>query len=250
MPSVSSKERSDLIWPAVALLQTASTTCGPQQIHEHSAGRRYSRSLSRRGEVFEVKPGDQWPLDVAHDGGRTTRERSEIADDPVPPGTVMPAHFEFAVDEGEPTTSPWTIIAQVHQVDFNGQKTYTVPLLFGLEAGDRLFVRATANPINSFQSFHDVVKWESDERFERGRFYRVDITVRMDVGDGSDGILKVKIDDKVVVDYHGQIGIAGTTGYYWKHGIYRSKADDTFAVTFRNSVFGDATCKSSLPIAN
>lgn len=211
-------------------------------LRQHNAGKPFSIFSSKGLNRFEVRSGDHWPLDVKGDGGKTERERSELYEPPVPPDTPMTAQFDLTVEKGVPTSSPWTVLAQVHQVDYPGQQTKTVPFLMGLETGDRLFVRATVNPENSFQSFRDVVLWHSARPLRRGRVYRVAISLRMDVRSGGKGALSVSIDGKQIVRYAGPIGMVGTSGYYWKHGIYRAQAPETIVVTFRNGCFGGPQC--------
>lgn len=210
---------------------------------QQTAGEPHSYRSANSEDRFELRPGDHWPLDIRHDGGKTERERSELSGPFLETSTRMIARFSFAVAEGPPTTATWTVLAQVHHIDFAGQQTYTVPFLLGLEAGDRLFVRGTVNPENTHRSFRDVVLWRSPRAFARGENHNVYISAKMDVRDTGSGELTVWFDGDQVVKYRGPIGIAKTSGYYWKYGLYRSQAPETTIVTFRNTCFGGPECQ-------
>jgi hypothetical protein len=179
------------------------------------------------------------------DKGHTERERSELSGPPYTPGTEMTAHWTINIEPGPPTTNRWTIFTQVHQLDFDGQQTYTVPLAIGLIPGDRLYVRATSNPKNTYNNFRDVVNWKSETPLVRGVPHHFEVRVLMDDSPTNRGYLRVMADGVMIVDYKGPIGAQGTFGYYWKYGLYRDQTKNSFAIVMSDIQFRGKACGTS-----
>jgi Ca2+-binding RTX toxin-like protein len=69
---------------------------------------------------------------------------------------------------------------------------------------------------------------------ERGRYYDMEIEVRFE--NSGNGFLNVWRDGVKIVSYSGPIGY--DNGVYWKYGVYRSEADTSIAVDYRDMAVG------------
>jgi len=69
---------------------------------------------------------------------------------------------------------------------------------------------------------------------ERGRYYDMDIEVRFE--NNGNGFLNVWRDGEKIVSYSGPVGY--DNGVYFKYGIYRSEAEDSIAVNYRDVSVG------------
>lgn len=186
-----------------------------------SAGQSWSQSSPDPETLrFELHHGDHWSSPSWTDP--ISSERDEIAGQTVyPAGTQINIAYELMVEPG-PTNSAsgpgrWLVLSQMHEYNIPNSP----PLAIELVDGDHMAVNiGTRNPIYLYVDPNPI---------QRGRYYSMTIEVKF-ANDGN-GFLKVWRDSSKIVDYRGSIGTGA--GTYWKQGIYRSSANETFAVSFR-----------------
>ena len=80
-------------------------------------------------------------------------------------------------------------------------------------------------------SYKEVVAYRDPNPIQRGHAYDTNVQVNFDPN--GNGSLNVWRDGVQIVKYQGAIGMAGAN-YYWKEGIYRAPAAETFTASFSN----------------
>jgi Ca2+-binding RTX toxin-like protein len=188
----------------------------------------YSLALHDDTFRFEVRPGDYWATDSSNS------ERSEVRGETVyAPGEVLKVSYSFMIEPGAANTATgrggdgsWLILGQFHADDWESQSPFAIEMLKEKMA----IVIRYGDPAD--HQYRELFVDTKD--IERGRYYDMDIEVRFE-NDGG-GFLNVWRDGVKIVSYAGPIGY--DNGVYWKYGVYRSEADTTIAVDYRDMAVG------------
>ncbi len=188
----------------------------------------YSLGLTDNAFRFELRPGDHWDSDSA------IAERSEIRGETVyAPGEVLSVSYSFMIEPGEANTATgrggdgsWLLLGQFHANDWESQSPLAIEML---EERMAIIIRSGDPEDHLYQElFVDTAD------IQRGRYYDIDIEVSFK--NDSTGFLDVWRDGVKIVSYSGPIGY--DNGVYWKFGVYRSDADSTIAVDYRDMAVG------------
>jgi hypothetical protein len=167
---------------------------------------------------FEIRSGDRFTSEWWSDP--TTSERCEISSQAagalVAPSQTLLLQHRIMWEPGPKTTSPWSCYSQLHEHNVSNSPPYTIELQddkmeINIGTDNEQFVFKDANPI------------------ERGRWYTIQSEIKWDK---NNGFLKVKRDGWHIVDYNGPLGTG--VAHYPKFGIYRSEAQETVAVQYRD----------------
>jgi hypothetical protein len=198
-------------------------------IAEHSAGRPWS--VVRSGDVFrfQVRQGERRLKPSERD---RPIERSEIAlRNRLQNGATYKVSYDFMVAPGPPNAAAWVNIGQIHGTEDADDDMKRGPLLAVQLHGERLQISARADPNRKSVGRHDVWRYRDQADLVRGRWYRMDMALRMDPQGA--GRLVVWRDGAKVVDYAGPFGFNDAVGPYWKLGIYRRTSPEPLTVSFR-----------------
>jgi polysaccharide lyase-like protein len=171
---------------------------------------------------FEVRSGDVWASSGYNDSANNRSEleftqRSNA-------GTKVTLSETLTLEPGPVSTASFFNFNQLHTTD---PQSPPCPITFQLTPGD--FMEIVVQWPGT--DWHRV--YRSPQPVARGKPMAVKFEAMMDA-DGSDGYLKVWLDGSQIVDYRGKIGANSPQQYYWKCGIYRKKAAETTAATYRN----------------
>jgi hypothetical protein len=171
---------------------------------------------------FSVRSGDTWRTSGYTDSGAN---RSEIQfGQQYSAGTQMNLSETITVQPGPTNTASWLDLTQLHATT-NVAPTYS-PFVLGVDKSDHLVVILQ----HPNQSANTLV-YRSPDPIVRGQPMDFDFQVIM--GPTGGGYVGVWKDGTQIVNYHGPVG-ATNSEYYWKIGVYRGSAPETFTATFSN----------------
>lgn len=186
--------------------------------HVETPGKSWNLQLvDDRTLRFEIRSGDRFSSSYWTDP--TTSERCEVGNDSqalVPPaGTALLQH-RIMWEAGPETTSPWSCYSQMHEKDVSNSPPYTIEL-----QNDKMEINIG----------YDTEKfvYKDTNKIQRGKWYTIQSEIKWD---RSNGFLRVKRDGVQIVDYTGPLGTGAA--HYPKFGIYRSEANETVAVQYRD----------------
>lgn len=168
---------------------------------------------------FEMRAGD-------YIGGAQRSEISAFGINNVPVGTPYYGSFYLTIPAGDPNTAPWMTLLQAHQI--NGLGDTSGSQMFGLEMhGEnlRFGLRHTDPNAPTY-----VVLFLEGPNIVRGQEYKFDVYYKMHPTDGYVYILR---DGVVIVNYTGPACYTDTAFTYWKQGIYRGDAAETYRMRVR-----------------
>lgn len=191
---------------------------GSDQYEVETAGQHWSLSSpDDRTLRFEMRPGDRAWFDT----GSVDRSQVERLSR-IPAGTAIDIAYEFMLEPGAASTSPWFVTAELHNEDSEAGVPTSPPVAIEL-AGEHLRVVARycptgLNPSNRAGNLKMLRLWTDPNAIQRGRYY--DIKIRANVDNTSKGRLDVWVSGIQVVNYHGPLGYGFAT--YWLEGLYRS----------------------------
>ena len=167
---------------------------------------------------FEIRSGDRFTSEWWSDP--TTSERCEVSSQAngalVNPSQTLLLQHRIMWEPGPKTTSPWACYSQLHEKDVSNSPPYAI----GLKA-DKMNIDIGMDQ----QQFI----YQDDQPIERGRWYTIQSEMKWD---RSNGFVKTKRDGVVIADYKGPLGSG--VAHYPKLGIYRSEAQETIAVQYRD----------------
>jgi hypothetical protein len=177
---------------------------------------------------FNQFAGNTWAIDSLNPfkgservefSGNPAKSRARF---PGPESTSIWISDAIYVEKGDPTTTDWTTLGQIHD------RVGVGPIFaISIRTGEYLTIDITTNKF---------VKTLGRMPLARGHWYRRVMNLKFN--ESSAGFIKVWIDGRQIVDYHGETGNADTQYYYWKFGIYRSHAPEYLAVRYANVRIG------------
>jgi hypothetical protein len=173
---------------------------------------------------FNLFPGNTWAIDSQEPFRGSERVElsgnlsGSLARFPGPTSRSIWISDAVYVEKGDPITTDWLMIGQIHD------RVGIGPVFsMNIHTGDYL----------SFDILtKDFAKSLGEIPFARGRWYRRVMNLKFDPS--GNGFIKVWIDGKQIVDYHGVTGNPDTKYYYWKFGLYRSHAPEYVAARYAN----------------
>lgn len=189
---------------------------------------------------FEIRSGDVAAWDAAH---QHSAERTEVSNSSVKEPVDQDIWFSFGmlIEPGDPITSPWVVVGQLHPSEDPGDISPSPAWAQEFDANDefRIVIRTNSQkPITSSPA--PTVLWSSrgpGNTFQRGRTYRF---VYHLVHSQTNGRLETWRDGVKIVDYSGPIGFINSQGPWFKFGIYRAPAPETLAVHYYGIQMGGA----------
>lgn len=191
---------------------------GSDRYEVETAGRHWSLSSpDDRTLRFEMRPGDRAWFDTGSVDRAQVERLSRI-----PAGTAVNIAYEFMLEPGAASASPWFVTAELHNEDSEAGVPTSPPVAIEL-AGEHLRVVARycptgLNPSNRAGNLKMLRLWTDPNAIQRGRYY--DIKIRANVDNTSKGRLDVWVSGIKVVNYRGPLGYGFPT--YWLEGLYRS----------------------------
>jgi Ca2+-binding RTX toxin-like protein len=213
----------------------------PKTYELQSENQPWSYATDGVNQRFEVRSGDNWTWDG------TAKERSEIASyKKLAFDQTYTISYKFMVEPGQTNSADWLLVGQVHQTEDPGEPGISPPLAIEM-AGERLRIVARSNPeaTSSWATTTTKTLWSDAAALERGRWYDMKLEVRFDPFGG--GLLNVWRDGQKIVSYAGAIGYNDQVGTYWKQGVYREAAAETFAANFSGLSITEGTTAPTDP---
>lgn len=192
----------------------------------HSAGEAWSVTSNDGDFRFEVRAGDEW----AKDGS----ERSEITfGKTLELNQTYMMSYSFMVEPGAANTADWVNIGQLHGTPDAADSKVLAPIFAVQMDGEKLQIvmRTDANATTTARVADNILYTSTDD-IVRGGWYDVQVEIKVDPS--GNGVLNVWINGEQVVSYTGAVGYNDAIGPYWKQGVYRSEADETLAVHFKD----------------
>jgi len=191
----------------------------------------WSATPIENGYRFEVRQADQMPGDLA-EGER--KERSEAYDRmKLAFGQAYDISFTLEIEPGERNTAKWMTLAQLQSTFDPGEQGHSPP--FGLYMdGERMTVAIRHSPLEITPpgGFDYLPLYKDREDILRGHPYRMKIRVRFD--QGGTGALKLWRDGQLLAEHEGPFGFNDQKGPYFKIGVYRASAPESYAITVRD----------------
>ncbi|MDB5446840.1 MAG: putative hemolysin-adenlyate cyclase protein [Phenylobacterium sp.] len=199
-------------------------------IHEQGAGRPWSITRSDGALCFEVRQGERRQKPIERD---RPIERSEIMlREWLRFGADYTVHYEFMVAPGPSNTAGWVNIGQIHGNEDPQDSMDRGPLFAVKLVGERMLIVARTDPQRvTVARPADLRLYLDRSDLVRGRWYRMDVTTRIDPQGA--GRLLVWRDGQELVNYAGPFGFNDAVGPYWKFGIYRSTSPGPLRVCYR-----------------
>jgi hypothetical protein len=192
-------------------------------------------SDGRRVRTFSIQKGDVSANEARHYAGRLQdaparamavydASRREIH----PAGQLMRARFAINVHPGLLMTHDWCVVGQYNARPSPGERWRNPPFAIGVKPQaphareEVLYIDLATFPTAGSQDQGRRVDLgpEAIVPLRRDRSYAVAIDF-VD-GAGSNGLLKVRVDDRLIVDYVGPTGYANFAGCFFAYGLYRS----------------------------
>ena len=187
--------------------------------HVETPGKSWNLKLvDDRTLRFEIRSGDRFSSSYWTDP--TTSERCEVGNDGgealVAANKTLLLQHRIMWEAGPETTSPWSCYSQMHEKDVSNSPPYTIEL-----QNDRMEINIG----------HDAEKfvYKDTNKIQRGKWYTIQSEIKWD---RNNGFLKVKRDGVQIVNYTGPLGTG--VAHYPKFGIYRSEANETVSVQYRD----------------
>jgi len=174
---------------------------------------------------FEIRSGDVWDEDPFY------KERSGVSGESYfAAGKAIDINYDFMVEPGDPNSSEWLVIGQIHAADGFSSPPFAVELI-----GERLAIHLRYKLPG--QQYQDWFAFIDDDPIVRGQYYNLHAKLDFEARRPS-GSAEIWLDGEKIVDYSGYFGFGA--GFYWKMDAYRQEAPETFAINFRGlSIEGD-----------
>lgn len=205
-------------------------------LRQQNAGQNWNYAQMSGGiRRYELRGGDYILGDKS--GGS---ERSESYDsNHFEVGKTYQAAFKFMIEPGATNSASWLLLSQIASQFDPGEAAHSPPFAMEL-AGDKLRIvtRDSSAALSTAADVRYVRQYDDSQPMNRGRWY--DIKVQFAFGPFGNGMLKVWRDDKLLVNFAGAFGFNDVVGPYFKQGVYRNAAPQTFAVQFKDLTLGAA----------
>lgn len=190
----------------------------------------WSATPVERGYRFEVRQGDQLP----GDRGAESKERSEAYDRmKLVFGQTYEIGFSLEIAPGAANSAKWMTLAQIQSTFDPGEQGHSPPFGLYME-GEKMVIAARSSPveITPLDGFLYLPLYKDREDIRRGHPYRMKIRVRFDRG--GTGAVRVWRDDRLIAAHDGPFGFNDRQGPYFKIGVYRASAPESYAMTVRD----------------
>lgn len=191
-----------------------------------NGGQAWSYAASGDTMRFEVHSGDQQGSDPS------SKERSEIRDlDRLEYNQTYSISYSFMVEPGAANSAKWLMISQLHQSEDAGESGFAPVFDIALR-GERLAinVRSSTEQVMTSDPVGKTVFLDS-ANIVRGAWYDIKLEVRIDPF--GQGLVNAWRNDVQIAHYEGAVGYNDARGPYWKMGVYRAEASESFAVGFK-----------------
>jgi hypothetical protein len=199
-----------------------------QVFYVQNVGRDWNYKVTDGVSRFEVRAGDS----LAGDG--PTKERSEIANAlKLQTGQTYEITFSVMVEPGAKNTADWMTLIQLQSTFDTGEAGHSPP--FALEmVGDRMRIvtRDSSAALSTESNIRYVQQYTDTADIVRGQWYDFKIDIKFDPF--GNGTLEVWRNGVHLVDFKGALGFNDLVGAYFKEGVYRESAVETFAADFKN----------------
>ena len=219
----------DKLWTGYAVRDTLNVNGADYEVQggirrDAFTGTSPAQSIAASYFKFNQFPGNTWAIDDPNPYVGSERVelsgnlKGSLARFPGPVSGDIWISDAVYVEKGDPITTDWLTIGQIHD-------------RVGLGPVFSLSVRA-GEYVSVDMIGKDVSKTLARMPFSRGRWYRRVFNLKFDPNGA--GYIRVWIDGKQLVDYHGPTGNPDTEYYYWKFGLYRSHAPEYTAARYAN----------------
>jgi hypothetical protein len=151
---------------------------------------------------------------------------------PIPLGTDVWLSYSQRILPGDPITSRWCVIGQMHATTQPGDRASSPPFALHFLPGDIFEVStryvAAARHINNPD---ETIRYSGP--VERNRWY--DHVFRLRFGFKGDAVLQWWRDGVLMLDLSGfSMGFNDPEGPYWQFGVYRKTSPEDLTVEYRN----------------
>ena len=172
---------------------------------------------------FEVRKGDQFSDSVWTDPiGVERAEMSDFARYSI--NQDISVEYKFMIEAGAKNTAKWVVVGQLHSA-----MSVTPPVEIKFNGNDKMAISGKSGSSSNIV-YRDLYKDSQD--IVRGHWYTMKMNIHFDPhGNGSADIWR---DGVQIVDYNGALGYTDQTQTYWKEGVYRATAAETFAVNYKD----------------
>jgi Polysaccharide lyase len=174
----------------------------------------------------QLRSGDVSAWDKAHDH---IAERAEVDGYAYPQGfnTDFWLEMDLTINPGEPVTSQWCVLGQLHPMNTPGSPIWSQEF----DSGDvfKIMLRYNTDlPLTLF----------TDAKCVRGQSYHMLYHFRVEPQPSTTGWLACWRDGVQIVKYQGPFGYTDSVGPYFKFGIYRDPSPETLIVQYKNLKIG------------
>ena len=217
----------------------------PDTFFYKNPGNEWSQTVGTDGTYrFEVRGGDYYSspdIPAADSDAVLGKNRSELVTlQKLQEGRAFVFDFDFMVETGARNTADWLLLAQFHQTEDTAadgtllDAAASPPLALQLR-GERLEIVGRTDPnAQTTTSPDNIQMYLATDPITRGKFYNIRFEMIFDDALRGEGMLRVYLDDVLIVDYKGPLGYNDAVGTYAKFGVYRESAPEAFAAQFRN----------------
>jgi Ca2+-binding RTX toxin-like protein len=199
-----------------------------QTFYTQNVGKTWNYQVANGVSRFEVRSGDS----LAGDG--PTKERSEIAGAAkLQAGQTYQISFSVMVEAGANNNAAWMTLVQLQSTFDTGEAGHSPP--FAIEmVGERMRIvtRDSSAAISTTADTRYVQQYTDTTDITRGQWY--DFTIQIKFDPFGQGHLEVWRNGVRLVDFTGALGFNDLIGAYFKEGVYRESAPETFAADFKN----------------
>lgn len=203
--------------------EPASASSNPNAIQISNTEPGIIRFIARRGE------NSRWDQ---KEGSQVDRTELTGWSQPNPLGADVWISYAQRILPGDPITSRWCVIGQMHATTQAGDRGSSPPFALHLLPGDIFEIstryvaaaRHTENP-------DETIRYSGP--IERGRWYNH--VFRLRFGYKGDAILQWWRDGVLMVDLSNfSMGFNDPVGPYWQFGIYRNTSPEDLTIEYRN----------------
>ena len=132
--------------------------------------------------------------------------------------------YKFMIEPGAKNTAKWVVVGQLHSA-----LSVTPPVEIKFNGNDKMAISGKSGSSSNIV-YRDL--YQDSQDIVRGQWYTMKMNIHFDpYGNGSADIWR---DGVKIVDYNGALGYTDQTQTYWKEGVYRSTAAETFAVNYKD----------------
>lgn len=190
------------------------------------------RSIARPGRIrFNLRLGEHSSWD---DANSPDVDRAELSgwSQPQPIGRDIWLSYSMRILPGDPLTSRWCAIGQMHATTDPGDRGSSAPFAMFLRPGDRFEIstRSVASARHTYNP-EEIIRYSG--QIERNRWYSN--VFRLRFGYRDDAILQWWRDGVLMLDLSNfSMGYNDQKGPYWQFGAYRNRSPENFSIEYDN----------------